>query len=369
MIALLKRSVDQLMGRGEAAIAVPPMDGPLKPNHLIDNAEVVAELEDGSDLASDGERIWVAEGHRLTRFLPHGERSVVAEFEGPLTAIARLADGTMAVAVSGGDLQFVGRSRWRVGRREVGGRAMDCITAMAPMRDGSLVVTDSSGSLPPQEWARDLMQLGESGRICRITRDGAQDAELATRLRYPFGACEVNGDVWFSESWAHRVAKLQRGSGQTRVATVLDRLPAYPSRMSVASGGGTWLTLFAARRRLVELVLREDEYRRRMLAEVDPRYWVAPMLSSGRSYMEPLQGGNVKTLGISKPWAPPRSYGLVVRLGSNGLPMYSLHSRADGHHHGIVAAVEAHEHLYMLAKGAGLLLRIELGVLSQMAMA
>ena len=58
-----------------------------------------------------------------------------------------------------------------------------------------------------------------------------------------------------------------------------------------ASGGGMWLTLFAARRRLVELVLREDEYRTKMMAEVDPRYWVAPMLSSGRSFLEPLQGG------------------------------------------------------------------------------
>ena len=91
MIGLLKRSVDQLMGRGEAAIAVPPMDGPLKPNHLIDNAEVVAEVEDGCDLASDGERVWVTEGHRLTQVLPHGERSTIAEFDGPLTAIARLA--------------------------------------------------------------------------------------------------------------------------------------------------------------------------------------------------------------------------------------------------------------------------------------
>ena len=63
-------------------------------------------------------------------------------------------------------------------------------------------------------------------------------------------------------------------------------------------------------------------------------------------------------MGISKPWAPPRSYGLVVRLGSDGLPRYSLHSRSDGHHHGIVSAVEASGYLYMLSRGAGLLLRV-----------
>ena len=65
VIALLKEVSDRLLGRGEAAITVPPMDGPLKPNHIIDNAEVVAELDDGNDLASDGETLWIAEGRHL----------------------------------------------------------------------------------------------------------------------------------------------------------------------------------------------------------------------------------------------------------------------------------------------------------------
>ena len=114
------------------------------------------------------------------------------------------------------------------------------------------------------------------------------------------------------------------------------------------------------RTRLVEFVLREKEYRRRMMSEVDPRYWVAPRLSSGKTFLEPLQGGSVKQLGILKPWAPPSSYGLVIRLDADGLPLYSLHSRADGIHHGITAAVETPRHLYLLSKGAGRLLRAPL---------
>ena len=46
-----------------------------------------------------------------------------------------------------------------------------------------------------------------------------------------------------------------------------------------------WLTCFTARRRLVEFVLREDRYRRMMMQEVDPRFWVAPMLSSGQNFL------------------------------------------------------------------------------------
>ena len=88
MIALLKEVSDRLLGRGEAAITVPPMDGPLKPNHVIDNAEVVAELNDGNDLASDGETLWIAEGRHLLRLQPGGEKELVSEFPEALTALA-----------------------------------------------------------------------------------------------------------------------------------------------------------------------------------------------------------------------------------------------------------------------------------------
>ena len=147
---------------------------------------------------------------------------------------------------------------------------------------------------------------------------GAATGSSSPRVRYPFGAYEVANELWFSESWNHRVAKIERNGPAPYISSVIDRLPAYPSRMSPAVGAGMWLTCFTARRRLVEFVLREDRFRRMMMEEVDPRFWVAPMLSSGRTFLEPLQGGNVKTLGISKPWAPPRSYGLVVRLGPDG---------------------------------------------------
>ena len=50
------------------------------------------------------------------------------------------------------------------------------------------------------------------------------------------------------------------------------------------------------------------------MAEIDPEYWIAPKLKSGQSFLEPMQGAHIKTMGVIKPWAPPRSYGLVIRL-------------------------------------------------------
>jgi hypothetical protein len=73
-----------------------------------------------------------------------------------------------------------------------------------------------------------------------------------------------------------------------------------------------------------------------------------------------MQGAHIKTMGVVKPWAPPRSYGLVIRLSASGVPLYALHSRVDGVNHGIVAAVELNGALFALAKGPGRLLRLPL---------
>jgi hypothetical protein len=351
--------LDRWLGRGEAAITVPPMDGPLKPNRLLDEAEVVAEFAQPEDLAWDGAALWIADGPRLLRMGRSGECSEHCVFERPITALAHVPGAGIVAAVGGSGLACVGAADWRAGPRAIAGLPLRGVNALSACADGSLLATVGSTEHPGPDWARDLLTLGRTGRLLRLTPDGSGDAELAGGLQYAFGALELAGGIWTSESWAHRLLRTPDAAGRV----VLDRLPAYPSRLARAAGGGAWLTLFAARTRLVEFVLREPAYRRRMIAEVAPEHWVAPALSSGHSFLEPLQGGAVKQLGIAKPWAPPRSYGLVVRLDAQGLPRYSLHSRADGRHHGAVAVAEAQDALYVLAKGAGRLLRLDLAKL------
>jgi hypothetical protein len=185
---------------------------------------------------------------------------------------------------------------------------------------------------------------------------------LAAGLHYAFGACAAGEAVLVSESWRHRIIAITP-NGSRR--TVLDNLPVYPSRLSPAASGGFWLTAFTARTQLVEFVLRESAYRRRMMNEIDPEYWIAPKLRSGLSFLEPMQGAHLKTMGVVKPWAPPRSYGLVIRLNASGVPLYALHSRVDGVNHGVVAAVEMDGSLFAIAKGPGRLLRAPLTMIDQ----
>jgi hypothetical protein len=344
---------DRFLGRGEAAITVPPFDGALKPNNRLEEAAVAADLEAPEDIASDGSALFIAEGARILRL----ERSAVVEvarFDRPITALACISGGQFAVALDGREVRVVRHGETLRSWKDAAGKPFLSINALSPAPGGGLLASEGSQHQACERWSHDLMELGDTGRVVVLHAATGEAQVIAADLAYAFGVCALTDGVYVSESWRHRLRHFGDG------LAVLDRLPAYPSRIAPAAGGGFWLTAFAARSQLVEFVLREPAYRKRMMREIEPRYWVAPALASGATYLEPMQGGHIKTMGILKPWAPPRSYGLVVRLGPDGLPRYSLHSRVDGKHHGVVAAVECGGNLFVLAKGCRRLLRLSL---------
>lgn len=355
MRAALRDWSDRLLGRGSAAITVPVMDGTLKPNRVLDDAEVVAEQAGIDELCTDGRVLYASAGPVLYRF--DGVALVeVRRFDGVITAMAAARDGRLALALNGTSVRvFDGANGAEALRLEqADGRRLRAVNAIAFDGSDQMLISDASATRGPQDWCRDLMEQGRSGRVLRWQLGSNQCSTLADARRYAFGVLPADGAVLFSESWRHRVMRIGGGTVQPLVA----ELPGYPSRMAAAAGGGFWLSCFVCRTQLVEFVLREHAYRKRMLAEIDPRYWIAPALSSGASFLEPLQGAGVKQMGVLKPWAPPRSYGLVLKLTDAGRIVRSLHSQVDGRHHGITALAEFDGALYVVSKGSGRLLRV-----------
>ncbi len=351
----MKALLQRLLGRADAAHTVPVFDGPLRPNQALQTAQVVARLERAQDLATDGERLYVADGRTVHEVHADGGLGPVVQAGGEITALACIGGG-IAVAIDGAEVRlFGGRHAGRHFER-FGGRSALAINALAA--DGArLIATDGSGRRPCDEWRHDLMEGGRSGRVYALDLDSGARTELAHGLGHAFGAGVLGGAVVVSESWRHRLLSID-GAGRQQV--LLDQLPAYPSRLAPASDGGYWLSMFCARTQLVEFVLREPAYRRRMMEAIAPDLWIAPQLASYRSFHEPLQYAALKQLGIVKPWAPPRSYGLVVKLDARGRAVASLHSRFGGPFHGIVAVAEHAGHLYLLSKGENVLVRLPL---------
>ncbi len=355
VIAVLRDFTDRVLGRGEAAITVPPFDGALKPNQVLEDASIVAEIEAPEDLATDGRSVFASDGPRLLG-LDGVSLNEVQRFDRTITALSCLPEGGFAVALEGREIRIRGSKhdgkRWT----EVAGKPLYAVNALSATPNGKLLATDGSATQPYDKWRHDLMALGQTGRLLELDPATGATRELAAGLSYAFGACAAGEEIWACESWHHQLLRY----GSARGGTVLDSLPGYPSRITPAVDGGFWLSVFAARTQLVEFVLREPGFRKRMMAEIEPDFWIAPALSSGKTFLEPMQGAHIKTMGILKPWAPPRSYGLVIRLSPEGLPRYSFHSRVDGHNHGVVAAVECGGELFVLAKGNRRILRLKI---------
>lgn len=362
MLSAVRQLRDRFFGHGDASVAIPVFDGPLKPNNTLEEAEVFFESEGLEDLihGEDGV-LHAACGRHLLRIDGAGKASSMVELEQPIQAIARFGGG-FALATSAG-VSFHGGSVDGKVLDAVDGEPLICVNALWATGNGTLLLSQGSRCNPYEQWSRDLLGRGETGRV--IEHDPSADTTrvLASGLGFSFGVCSEARRVLFSEGWRHRIVALD-GDGRE---VVVSALPSYPGRISSAKGGGYWVSSFAARTQLVEFVLREDEYREEMMRTVEPRHWVAPALSSGADFLEPLQIGGVRQMGILKPWAPPRSYGLVIRYDAGWHPLYSFHSRVGGRHHGIVAASECHGSLYVLSKGAGRILRVSLTDLSLQA--
>lgn len=341
--------LDLLRGK---AVTIPPMDGAFRPNTALDDAAPAVALPAPDHLAVDGGgRLLVSSGN--TVFAVAGTAlETVSAFDAPVTALAVSPAGELTVALETGGLT-------------IGGRAADlpaavgCITAMAYAPDGALVLANGSAERKPSEWVADLMEKRASGSLWRREAAGGPFRSIADGLAFPFGVQPDGDTLVVSESWRHRLLRIDPGSG--RRAVLVGLLPGYPARLSPAAGGGAWLAVFAPRNRLVEFVLQEEAYRRDMLDQVAPDHWIAPALSSGRSFLEPLQCGGIRTMGVHKPWSPSRSYGMVVRLDRDWRPACSLHSRADGSRHGITSAVEHEGRLVAASKGGDCLVCVDPG--------
>ncbi len=359
MLDALASIVASVFNRRGASLSVPILDGALKPNNLLEQAVVLVEQDGLEDIAvgPDGD-LYVACGKAVLRLTDGGQLAPVAQHDHAVTALAVLGDGTLAVGL--GTRVMLGRPDGRPSDQQVtfdraDGKSLNAVTALHATADGALLVCDASATRPYEEWHYDLMEKGCSGRLLRYDPASGVATTAAAGLAYAFGALmDRQGRVLVSETWRHQLDHAKAGQASPVVAA----LPGYPARIAPAPGGGFWLALFACRTQLVEFVLQENDYRRDMMRTIEPRYWVAPALRSGVDFREPLQTGGVKQMGILKPWAPPRSYGLVVRFDDDFIPLYSLHSRVGGRHHGIVAVAQRGDDLYVLSKGAGRLLRL-----------
>lgn len=366
VIAALKRAYANFRGFDIDGSTVPPMDGPLRPNAALDAAIRVLVLADVDNLVADRSGVYCSVGSELFALgkRPDGasvfESIEVRKFDSPVSALASNSAGALAIGLdSRGILIQGGRHDGIVVESHADDR-FGCVTALCFVSPDILLVANGSRQFGATDWKRDLMAKGNTGSVWKVDlgdRSGAP-IKLADNLRFPSGIAFDSKRVLVSEAWRHSIRAIPVEGGEAD--TVLSGLPAYPGRIARARDGGFWLAMFAPRNALVEFVLKEEDYRRRMTETIDPAYWIAPSLLAGRSFLEPIQGGTRKKLNMLKPWAPTWSCGLVAKCDAAMRPMSSFHSRADGNVHGVTSLCESDGNLLVGARGSGFVVSLPL---------
>ena len=364
VIAALRRAYANFRGFDIDGSTVPPMDGPLRPNAALDAATKVLTLPNVDNLVAGPEDILCSVGSKLFALRKQQVGALtpvpIGKFDMPISALASDSAGALAIGLDGRGLMIQGGRHDGVVVEGPADNRFSCVTALCFASPDILLVANGSRHFSAADWKRDLMAKGATGSVWKVDLGDRKAAptKLADALRFPSGIAFDGKQVLVSEAWGHSIRAMLVEGG--KVGTVLSGLPAYPGRIVSAQDGGFWVAMFAPRNALVEFVLKEEAYLRRMTETIDPDYWIAPSLLAGRSFLEPIQGGTRKKLNMLKPWAPTWSCGLVAKCDAAMRPVSGFHSRADGNVHGVTSLCEKDSNLLVGAKGSGFVVSLPL---------
>ena len=366
-MSLLGDIIDRVLFPNREIHGIPVLDGAFSPNQRLDQARRLGgEIERPDDIAPgpDG-ALYVSTGNRILRCTgdDFDAREVFATLDGPVGGLACLPDGRLLACVSGRGLIALSPSGEIVGKLEsVGGGTIACPLSVTAAPDGAVYLTDGSRTNAPELWLTDLMQnRAPSGRLiaCNSALGGAK--VVADRLAWPLGvAVSADGrEICVAESWTHRLTAFAPDGGGKRI--IVKNYTGYPGRLDRSASGEAWMAFLALRTQLTEFVLRERAFCEEMMRTVPSELWIGPALDGRLNPREPTQIGRIKKLGIQKPWAPPRSYGLVARLDADGEAAETWHSRVDGRVHGVTTIRRIGSRVLAVSKGRDCLVELPLG--------
>ncbi|MGH1331137.1 MAG: hypothetical protein ACRBBK_09660 [Paracoccaceae bacterium] len=351
-MSFLSNFFDGVFGRGARAITVPALDGAFRPNTGLDSAAPLQTRAQADNLAMTKSGLIYSAGRDVYRVETD---ELLHRFNADVAFIADMPSGAALVGLEDRSLHLLQGSK--ATQPMVLPTTISCPTAALALDDDTLIIANGSAHNTNADWQRDLLEKRRSGALWRIRLSTGDADQIASGLAWPAGLVRAGDDLIVAESWRSRLVRIPLSGGG--LVEVLSNLPGYPARL-VAGGEGYWLSLFAPRSQLLEFVLHEDAYRAQMLTDIEPEYWIAPCLRSGKTFLEPLQAGGVKQLGVLKPWAPMRSFGMIIGLDEAFVPVRSFQSRADGARHGVTSCIEQNGALIFSAKGDGCIAQVTL---------
>ena len=184
---MFARALDVFRGK---AITIPPMDGALRPNTMLDDAESIVTVAGPDNLAwIEGRLVFSSANKVMAVNRPGAEAAtdMIAEFAASIACLAGRPDGGSSVGLDNGQILVWDAEGRQTTIDGVGPGNLKCPTALLFLDRDTLIVCQGSADVAPGQWARDLMQHGASGSVWRIDLASGKQTCLARGLAFPYG--------------------------------------------------------------------------------------------------------------------------------------------------------------------------------------
>lgn len=309
-----------------------PLEGVLGPNSLLDEApSLPIEKPDALAIAADG-RLLISTGSSVLSLGLWGqEPQRLVSLSRRVTALAASPGGQIAVGVETGEVHVYDRGQdqpaWTLPASSGNGPAAECMF----LGEDELAVVRSGYASVQEALARSPWETTQTGTVSGHSRNGTIRV-IASGLVCPMGICrDEGGDLIITEMDA---ASVIDPSGRVRGAG----FPAYLRRIRKTQQGYL-LACLSRRDPLIEFLRTEQDFIEDMKKTIDPRHWISPRTTPEFSHDLPIELGATRLFGEVKPWAPSFSYGLLITLDKDLMPVGSAQSRANGRRHTISDAI------------------------------
>jgi hypothetical protein len=183
MIAAFKRAYATFRGFDDETGSAPMMDGPLRPNALLDAAPVALSLADVDNLTPHRRALLCSSGSQVLWLAPQGTSLIASEgraFDQPVTFLAAGPSDSLVIGLDGrGVLILEGRTR---AKRSLRRRDTPSCSPTAGLfiDEDRLIIANGAAGRTVADWKRDLMERGATGSLWLIdlSRPGATATPL-----------------------------------------------------------------------------------------------------------------------------------------------------------------------------------------------
>ena len=107
MLKNLKSWYDGFRGSGDYAITVPPMDGALRPNNAIEEANRLVDWKTPDNVVVGGLTVWFSSKNDLICIEANKVPKIKASYDSPISALSE-KDGALSVALTSGEITIIG---------------------------------------------------------------------------------------------------------------------------------------------------------------------------------------------------------------------------------------------------------------------